>query len=216
MATPLRIAIIGSGNIGGTVGAHWAVAGHQVVYGVRDTGSAKAQRILQRTGGGAEFKTIPDALAFGDVILLAIPGASMPDFMARHGAPMDDKVVIDATNRFSEPVINAVAAIQRHAPRAEVFRVFNSLGWEVFADPVVGGAQVDHFFAGPDSPARATIEELIRAVGLRPVYVGGPETFRWVDALGGLWAALAFGQKHGRHIALKFLADSAANDAALK
>jgi predicted dinucleotide-binding enzyme len=206
MATPLKIAIIGSGNIGGTLGAHWTAAGHDVVYGVRDAGSAKAQRAQQRSGG-AQFKSIPEALAFGDLILLAIPGATMPNVLAQNGAAIDGKLVMDATNRFSEQVMNALPVIQRYAPRSEVFRVFNSLGWEVFADPVVGGVQVDHFFAGPDSPSRATIEDLIRAVGLRPIYVGGSETFHWVDALGGLWGALALGQKHGRHVALKFIVD---------
>jgi predicted dinucleotide-binding enzyme len=206
MANNRKIAIIGSGNIGSTLGAHWSAAGHSVVYGVRDAGSAKARHARQRSGG-AQFRSIHDALAFGDIILLAIPGASMPDFMAQHGAAIDGKLVIDATNRFSEQVMNALPAIQRYAPRSEVFRVFNSLGWEVLADPIIGGIQVDHFFAGPDSASRATIEELIAAAGMRPIYVGGSETFHWVDALGGLWGALAHGRKHGRHVALALLAD---------
>jgi 8-hydroxy-5-deazaflavin:NADPH oxidoreductase len=168
MANPLKIAVIGSGDIGSTLGSRWSLAGHDVVYGVRDPGSANAQRARQRSPG-AQMTSIPGAVALGDIILCAIPGATMPAFMAQNGAAVDGKLVLDATYRSAEGAANALPVILQYAPRCEVFRVFSSLGWEVFADPLVGGVQADHFYAGPDSPSRATIEELIRAIGLRPI-----------------------------------------------
>ena len=72
-----------------------------------------------------------------------------------------------------------------------------SLGWENFADPVLGGIQADLFYAGPDGPTRPTMERLIGEVGLRPVSVGGPEQVVVVDAVASLWFALALGQRKG-------------------
>jgi predicted dinucleotide-binding enzyme len=41
----MRIAVIGKGNIGGSLGSKWIAAGHDVVYGARDgSGEAPAGR----------------------------------------------------------------------------------------------------------------------------------------------------------------------------
>jgi predicted dinucleotide-binding enzyme len=61
------------------------------------------------------------------------------------------------------------------------------------------------FFCGPDGPARTQVEELITDVGLRPIYIGGPDQAGVVDGVLKLWAALAMGQKHGRRLAFKML-----------
>jgi len=70
--------------------------------------------------------------------------------------------------------------------RARYARAFNTLGWENFADPLPG---TDLFFAS-DPQARPAAEELISAIGLGPVYVGGADAAGAVDSLLGLWVAL--------------------------
>ena len=62
----MRIAVIGKGNIGGTLGSKWRAAGHDVVYGTRD-GSGQGP-------GGAPVRSIGDALKDAEVVLLAVPG----------------------------------------------------------------------------------------------------------------------------------------------
>jgi predicted dinucleotide-binding enzyme len=109
--------------------------------------------------------------------------------------------------------MNSVAAISAAAPTAHVYRAFNSLGWENFADPLFNGVQADLFYAGPEDSsagdseggARATVERLIADVGLHPVYVGGPEQAGVVDGVASLWFALALGQRQGRRLAFKVL-----------
>ena len=92
------------------------------------------------------------------------------------------------------------------SPAARLIRTFNSLGWENFADPEIGGEQIDLFYCG-DPAARAVTEQLIADVGLRPVYLGGVETATALDGMTRVWFILVFGQNKGRHIAFKMLSE---------
>src|SRR4051812_20269331 len=80
-----RIGVIGGGNIGRTVGAAWQRAGHDVVYS-------------SRSPAPPETVSIPDAIAHAEVVLLSTPGDAVPGLLAEHGAALDGRVVIDATN----------------------------------------------------------------------------------------------------------------------
>jgi 8-hydroxy-5-deazaflavin:NADPH oxidoreductase len=80
-----RIGVIGGGNIGRTVGAAWQRAGHDVVYS-------------SRSPAPPESVSIPDAIAHAEVVLLSTPGDAVPGLLAEHGAALDGRVVIDATN----------------------------------------------------------------------------------------------------------------------
>jgi len=46
----MKIAVIGIGNVGGTLGPAWANAGHEVIFGVREPNSLKVKTLLERTG----------------------------------------------------------------------------------------------------------------------------------------------------------------------
>jgi 8-hydroxy-5-deazaflavin:NADPH oxidoreductase len=101
--------------------------------------------------------------------------------------------------------LNSFASFQLHTPQAHLFRAFNSLGWENFADPLFDGIPADLFYCGPEGDARAAVEQLISDIGLHPMYLGGPEQVGLVDSVASLWFALALGQKRGRHLAFKVL-----------
>jgi 8-hydroxy-5-deazaflavin:NADPH oxidoreductase len=70
---PMRIAVIGAGNIGRTLGTKWAAAGHQVVYGVRSPGAP-------------DTAAVADAVATAEVVTLAVPGVGAKDVLATLGA----------------------------------------------------------------------------------------------------------------------------------
>ena len=91
------------------------------------------------------------------------------------------------------------------APQAIVHRAFNSLGWENFAEPCIDGEQIAQFYCVPSGESQVVVEELIAAIGLRPIRVGGLETAEQVDAIGSLWVTLAIGQHRGRHMAFRLL-----------
>ncbi len=186
----MRIAVIGTGNIGGTLGSRWRAAGHDVVYGSRNASGAGP--------GGAPVRSIADALANAEVVLLAVPGGAVAGVISANAAALDGKVVIDAVNRMGQPEVNSQAAIAAAAPTARYVRAFNTLGWENFADPPDGA---ELFFAA-DPAARAAAEELIRAVGLGPQFVGGADAAKTVDGALGLWFSLV--QQHGGNRKLAF------------
>ncbi len=189
----MRIAVIGTGNIGGTLGEKWRAAGHEVSYGSRSpSGSGPA---------GALLAAIGSALADAEAILLAVPGPAAGGLIAEHAAALAGKIVIDAANRIGEPEANSRAALAAAAPGARYVRAFNTLGWENFADPPAGA---DLFFAA-DPEARAAAEELITAVGLHPVYVGDANAARTVDGLAALWFALVQQNGGNRRLALRIV-----------
>jgi len=102
-------------------------------------------------------------------------------------------------------VMNSLAALGQHTPHARIYRAFNIYGYENFANPEFSGIQADLFFCGTDGDARTVVEQLVAAVGLRPVYLGGVEQVGIVDGIAGIWFALAFGQHKGRHLSFKVL-----------
>lgn len=201
----MKIAIVGAGNIGRTLGRKWTQAGRTVVFGVRDVANQETQALLAEAGGNASADIVANAIRQGDVVVFAIPGAAVAETVAANAAALDGKILIDAANKFGTSEISSVATITANAPAARVFRAFNSLGWENLAEPRFGDVQADLMYCGPDDETRAVVEEMIADVGLHPVYVGGLDQVELVDNLGALWVALAFGQGKGRRLAFKVL-----------
>jgi 8-hydroxy-5-deazaflavin:NADPH oxidoreductase len=187
----MRIAVIGKGHIGGTLGSRWRAVGHDVVYGARD-GSGEGP-------GGAPVRSISDALKDAEVVLLAVPGQAVPGVVSEQGPALAGKVVIDAVNRMGAPQYDSRALIAEAAPSARYVRAFNSLGWENFADPVPGA----NLFFAADPEARAVAEELISAVGLEPAFVGDATAAATVDGLLPLWFALVKLNGGNRRVALR-------------
>jgi predicted dinucleotide-binding enzyme len=148
----MRIAVIGAGNIGGTLGDKWTKAGHEVVYGVRQPDRAD--------------QTSPaDAVAGADVVVLAIPGPAAKDVIRSLGDSLAGKVIIDATNDMQGS--GKLHGLDELNDAAHPARAFNTLGWECFADPVIGGQQADLLYAAEEGRSKEVAEQLIRDVGRR-------------------------------------------------
>ena len=181
----MNIAVIGSGNIGGTLGGKWERAGHDVAYGSRNP--EPPERV-----------SIEDALEDADVVVVAIPGGAVKEFAQANGAALAGKLVIDATNRLGEDEMNGQAHIGPWTPR--YVRAFNSVGWEILAEP----GEATMFWAGPEEDA-GTVDQLIADVGMRSLRVGGDDAVSVVDGVGRLWLTLVFREGYPRAIAFKLL-----------
>ncbi|MGO9658078.1 MAG: NADPH-dependent F420 reductase [Acidimicrobiales bacterium] len=191
----MEIAVVGTGYIGGILGRSLAAAGHDVAFASRHPQDDEVA-----AGTGARVVPVPDALAGAEVVVLALPGAAVSDFVAGNEQALAGKLVIDATNQMGKPVVNARGALPRGTRYA---RAFNTLGGENMADPIFAGVQADMFFSAPQSD-RATVEAVISGVGLRPVFVGEDQE-QLIDGLFLMWAALAMKQGRGRRMAFKLL-----------
>jgi predicted dinucleotide-binding enzyme len=198
----MKIGVIGAGRIGGTLARKWSAAGHELMGCSRDPNSPRAQALLKDVGGKARLGSLEETAAFGEVVVFAIPGGEMPETVKLLGAQLDGKLVIDATNAVGRPVMNSIDAIMTAAPRAQVYRAFNSLPWEDFANPTFGDTVADLFYCGPAANQKV-LDQLIRDVGLEAQYVGDATRAGLIDAVAGLFFSLS--QRLGREIAFKVL-----------
>lgn len=196
----MRIAVIGTGKIGGTIGRAWSRAGHAVTFGARHP---EANDVVGDTG--ATVTTIPDALAGTDVVLLALPARSVGELLSGNAAAIGGKLVIDATNQIGAAPMNAAGQIAEAAPGVRYARAFNVLGWENFAEPLFGGVPADLFYSAPAAD-EATVAQLISDVGLRPAYLGeGKQDV--VDGVLPLWFTLVQARGGNRRLAFRVLTD---------
>ena len=202
----LVVAVLGAGNIGGTLGKKWNAAGQKVRFGVNDPTGKHAQALRAELGDLAVIGTIEDALQGNpDVVLIALPGGAVESTAQLYANQLNGRIIIDAANRMGQDAMNNLTSFQQYAPQAHIYRAFNSLGWENFAEPTFDGVQADLFYCGPDGATRTKVEQLIADVGLRPMYLGGSEQMALLDSIASLWFTLALGQKKGRHLAFKVL-----------
>jgi 8-hydroxy-5-deazaflavin:NADPH oxidoreductase len=191
----MDIAVIGTGFIGRTLGRSLAGAGHRVTFGSR-----RPENDDVAEGTTASVDSVAGALAAADVVILAVPGAAVADLAAANRGALEGMLVIDATNQMGAATSNSRAALPAGVRYA---RAFNTLGGENMADPVFPDGRADMFFSSPEGD-RAVVEEVIRDVGLGPVFVG-PDQEGLVDCLFRLWIALAVTQGRGRRLAFRLL-----------
>jgi len=177
---PVRVGVIGSGRIGGTVGGLWVKAGHPVMFSSRHP--EELQPLITSLGDLAKAGTVADAIAFSDVLFLAVPYKALPELSQDYAGKFAGKVVLDATNAIAErdgPVgeeairngIGVTTAKYLHGAR--VVRAFNSMGAAIFAkDNHRQGSLIAIPIAGDDQAALATAAQLVKDAGFEPVVVG--------------------------------------------
>ncbi len=171
----MRIATLGAGSIGGTLGVLWARAGHEVVFSSRHPD--QLADLVAQAGGNASATDPDSAVADADVVLDALPyGSSLeldPDLVA-------DTVMLTASNyypgRDGDIDLDGATqseAVARRLPDTRVVKAFNMMAATVMRDHVDGevtGAVV--FVAGDDPDAVAIAEDLVRDAGFTPVVSG--------------------------------------------
>jgi 8-hydroxy-5-deazaflavin:NADPH oxidoreductase len=162
----LRIAILGAGVLGGTLGRKWTKAGHSVAFGVQNPSSIRAQRLRAELGDHLLIGSPAQALANSDIVLLAVPGSVVDQVITTHAQLLDHKLIIDATNKVqtadeATPAqhvetrsLNSLVTLQAHTPNARIYRALNSYCWESLADPLYQGVQADLIYCGPGCDAQ--------------------------------------------------------------
>ncbi len=198
----MNIAILGTGNIGTTLGKKWAKAGHRVYFGTRNPQKTEIQTLVKSLGTNAHAASHEEAIGAAEVVLFAVPGNAMDETITANAAALAGKIIIDAANKITSPVINSFSTFTTQVPTAKLYRAFNTYGWENFETPLLDS---DLFYCGTDGDSRTSVENLIADVGLNPVYLGGTDQVELVDSILKLWFALSGVQKKGRHLAFKVL-----------
>lgn len=203
----MKIAIIGTGNIGATLAAALVKAGHDICFGVRDeAGSFKGRDTALRLG--IPFMTIPAAVENSDVIILAVPALATVAVATSLG-DVSGKVIIDTANTVSaklEGYTNTSDAILANCNCADVVKCFNSTGYENLANPVYNGEAIDMFMAGSSAKGKTIARRLSGELGFANCYdFGGNDRFAALEQFAFAWINLAIMQKNGRNIAFKLV-----------
>jgi NADPH-dependent F420 reductase len=189
----MKIAVIGAGNVGGTLGKRWAQAGHEVVFGVRDPAADRVGALLGDCGPTARAARPREAAGDAEVVVLAVWWQAVPSVIADLG-DLAGRILIDCTNPLDEDLklihghsTSGAEMIAEMAPGARVVKAFNTVGWEVMSDPSYGGAPATMFFCGGDETAVEIVRALIADIGFAPCHVGPLESARYLEPLAVMW-----------------------------
>ncbi|CAG2141598.1 NADPH-dependent F420 reductase [Cupriavidus numazuensis] len=177
---PVKIGVIGSGRIGGTIGGLWVKSGHPVLFSSRHPESLKG--LVDELGPLARAGTVADAIAFSDVLFLATPYNALPQLSEENAGAWKGKIVLDATNAIAQRDGAIADEAQRNGigittgkylAGARVVRAFNFMGATNFAkEHHRQGDRVAVPIAGDDAAALRVAEQLVRDAGFEPVVVG--------------------------------------------
>jgi NADPH-dependent F420 reductase len=204
----MKIAVIGAGNVGGTLGKRWARAGHEVTFGVRDPAEAKVAALVRESGPKARATPVPEAARGADVVVLTVPWDSARDAIAAAG-DLRGRVLIDATNPIPMTAeglrqglvightTSAGEQVARWAEGARVVKAFNTTGFQNMADPAYGPRGLSMMLCGDDPEARKVVADLARQLGFEPVDVGPLRSARYLEAVAMLWIDMAIFQGFG-------------------
>lgn len=200
---PMRIGVIGSGQVAQVLGAGLAAKGHEVMLGSRSP--EKLAEWAAQAGERASVGSFEDSARFGELVVLATLGAANEEALAAAGHEnLAGKVLIDLTNPldFSNgPPPGLLVGhsdsggeqVQRAVPEARVVKALNIVGNALMVDPDLPGGPPDMLIAGNDDEAKRDVDELLQELGWPPaIDLGGIEVSRYLEPLCILWVLYGF------------------------
>lgn len=207
----MKIAIIGTGNVGQALAYGWASQGHDVTFGSRNPTGEKAHAAIAATGGKADAKREQEAAQGAEVVVLAVPW-DVTESVVKGLDDLAGKTLIDATNPIGPGLQLEVGKdnsgaelVQQWALTARVVKAFNSTGAENMRNPIYAGEPTTMFICGDDAAAKAVAKKLAEDLGFAVADTGSLATARYLEPLAMVWIHLAIVQKQGRGIALKLV-----------
>lgn len=201
----MHIAIIGAGNVGGSLGKLWAAQGHQVMFATRDAASEKIKTLLAEVGPNAQAGSAAEAVAFAEVVAITLPSAAIQEGLQATG-DWTGKIVVDATNHFGPPRDQSLAEEIAALTGGRVVKAFNTIGANRYAHTHFGDQAASMFICGNDDQAKKVVSALAEALGFDVVDAGALDKAGLLESLAQLWVSLARGG-YGRDIAFKLLKD---------
>lgn len=200
----MKIAILGTGVVGQTLGTKLVQLGHDVRMGARNEGNEKAQKWVSDSGSRASRGTFADAAAFGEIVFNCTSGMASLDALKQAGAKnLDGKILIDVANPldFSKgmpPTLSVCNTdslgeqIQRAFPGVRVVKTLNTVNTSVMVNPSLVPGESDVFVSGNDASAKARVKEILQQwFGWRNVIdLGDITSARGTEMLLPIWLRL--------------------------
>ncbi len=203
----MKIAIVGTGNLGGALATHWAQQGHEIHLGVRNVNSFKG---LALQGNPHTYvHAVEEAVKLSEVVLLSTPAAAAVE-VAKSLGNTSGKVIIDTMNivmgKGPQGYSNTADAILEHTQTRDVVKCFNTTGFNNMVNPRYGDMALDLFVAGDSTKGKTIATQLAKDAGFAACYdIGGNDKFELMEQFAWFWINLAMFQKQGRDIGFKLL-----------
>jgi hypothetical protein len=203
----MKIAIIGTGNVGGALATKWAMAGHTIHLGVKDIQIFKGKDLLKNPN--TSVHSVEEAVQLAEVILIAVPAPATVDVTKSLG-DTTGKIIIDSMNiimgRGPAGFTNTSDAILANTNTRDVVKCFNTTGFNNMINPQYGDTLIDLFVAGDSEKGKKIAIQLSGDAGFGNCYhAGGNDKFQLMEQFAWFWINLAMFQGQGREIGFKLL-----------
>lgn len=203
----MKIAIIGTGHVGGALATKWAHAEHKIFLGVQDMDTFKGKALLSNPN--TSVHSIEEAVKFSDVILIATPATAAIEVTKSLG-DTTGKIIIDAMNvvmgKGPSGFNNTSDAILANTKTKDVVKCFNTTGFNNMENPIYGNTALDLFMAGDSERGKEVTRKLALDAGFAECYsAGGNDKFQLMEQFAFFWINLAMMQGQGRNIGFKLL-----------
>lgn len=173
----MNIGIVGSGDIGATLGRLWAKRGHKVLFSFSHD-KQKLEQLAQECGNGSRAVTPYEAVSLSEVVLFSVPWTQIDEAHKQIGR-FDGETVIDTTNPYVDEQMNvqqfdentsSSEEVARKLEGAKVIKAFNTLRDETLWEKSGQGLVI--FYAGDFPLMKSKIAQLIEDAGFVPYDVG--------------------------------------------
>lgn len=174
----MKIAVLGTGNVGDTIGSKLIELGHQVMMGSRTADNEKAKAFVARHNGKATAGTFSDAAAFGDIIVNCTAGVGSVQALQMAGEKnLHGKIIVDIANPldFSNGMPPSLAVcntnslgeeIQKAFPEARVVKALNTMWCGLMVNPaMLNGGDHHTFICGNDAGAKEEVRNMLKSFG---------------------------------------------------
>ena len=202
----MRIAIIGTGNVGGALAQGLAGKGHDLMLGARRPDAPEVAALAAATGATA---ALPDAAAAAaDLVILALPWSGA-EAAVRGLGDLSGRIVIDCMNPLGMTA-DGLGLTMGHTtsggetvagwlPGARVVKTLNQVGAELMARNDHLPLRPVMFMAGDDPSAKAAVAGVLRDLGFAPQDAGPLVRARLLEPFGMLWISQMLTQGAGRN-----------------
>jgi predicted dinucleotide-binding enzyme len=174
----MNIAVLGTGNVGNTIGSRLIEVGHTVMMGSRTSDNEKALAFVDKHNGKANAGTFADASAFGEIIFNCTVGVGSLEALKMAGENnLNGKIMVDVSNPldFSKGMPPSLAVcntnslgeeIQKAYPEVKVVKALNTMWCGLMVNPaMLNGGEHSTFVCGNDAEAKETVKEILTSFG---------------------------------------------------
>lgn len=210
----MKIAIIGTGNVGMSLGKLFTLANHEVTMGSRN--QQRANEVAEAPGANIKGKVATDAVKDAEIIVIATPWAENATIESiQKLGNLKGKIVIDCTNPLAPDYMSNTLGyttssseeIAKLIPQAKVVKAFNT----IFADIMQPGKQTfdgykgTGFYCGDDLEAKKIVAQLIEDAGFEPIDAGVLKNARYLEPMAQLNIQIAYSLGGGTDVAFRYM-----------